>query len=157
MVLLPIWCRIFPSAKWVVVHRNGGDVAASLVERELQGEHRQLQSFPLSVGYEEFISYRCRSLVRAFSVWQEYQMFFEEYRPLIVGRVFELSYESICQQPELELKRLAAFVGVDPNPKTISLLAQDITTHQLARPKSFQEPISAMSTCQHSKRLGYVD
>jgi hypothetical protein len=155
-VLMPLWGKLFPQAKWVVVHRDGRDVADSLVARELSGEHRLMQSFPLSVGYEEFISLRCREPERAFNVWQEYQDVFEVHRASLSSTMYELFYEKLCEQPGEELEKLAAFVGTDPNPKIIEHLIQDIKNHGATRVRGQGAKVPAADECPHLKRLGYV-
>jgi hypothetical protein len=156
MVLLPIWSKLFPNAKWIVIQRNGADVANSLLQRELQGEHRYLQSFPLSAGYEEFISFRCRSHDRAYSVWQEYQELYQEYAPLIATQVHEVFYEKLCEEPHKELERLAAFAGLDSNLAVIATLADGISEHVATNGSKTESDNFLLRDCPHAKRLGYA-
>jgi hypothetical protein len=101
-----LFLRLFPHAKAVFIHRNGEDVAASILKREL----RIRSKFP--AGSDVVFEPPSVSLARAVRAWEIYND-----RALSVLPHFQehatLRYEDVVASPERQLQRAFAQVGVD--------------------------------------------
>lgn len=119
---LPVWERVFPNARSVVIRRHGVDVAASLVSRE-----RGLMQSPvassrglrwrmaaLSVPRFDLKSLRCRTLDGAFSLWLEYARVIAELQLARPDSMLTVDFEALVADPTPTLERIAEFLGLDP-------------------------------------------
>jgi hypothetical protein len=97
-ITLPVWLRLFPSARVIHVIRNGIDVSDSLVVRE---RSRVFQRSPRVTH------------ASAFALWSEYVESAREVLALHEGtRVLELRFESLLANPGVELPRLLEFLDL---------------------------------------------
>ena len=123
---LPIWARVFPGAKLVLVERNGVDASQSLYLREAAARRAALSdgnrlrmrplarslrdAWRLNEKMEPFVfSTRCQSWEDAFELWEEYasagRVLLESYP----GPVFRVSFEGLLEDPQATLGELAEF------------------------------------------------
>lgn len=119
---LPLWLKLFPTAKVVHVVRHGVDVAASLAAREAKRRFR-FDSPARSV--------RCLDASRAFELWQQYVEQCEQQTQLLgPQQTLTLTYEELLVSPAVTLDRLLSFVGVPEDgvrrTRLCDELAQDI-------------------------------
>jgi hypothetical protein len=115
---LPFWLRIFPGARVINVYRDGVDVVASLVTRERQRRGR------LDSGVR---SSRCLDPDRAFELWAEYvEISLDVTEDLPPSRVRDVRYESLLEKPELAIRDLLSFSGVEPGEEIVRGLAAGV-------------------------------
>lgn len=107
-----LFLRLFPDAKAVFIHRNGEDVAASVLKREL----RIRSKFPAGSGV--LFEPPAAVLSRAVRAWEIYND-----RALAMLSYFRehatLRYEDVVASPERLLPRAFEKVGVDISGPTI--------------------------------------
>jgi hypothetical protein len=116
-VTLPLWHRLFPDARCVVMVRNGVDVAASLKRRSLESfpeEPRSIHRLPLRPDLRRVHalgeSVRARSLAGGFDVWNEYMdLAAEHLASFREDRVLTLRYEDLLREPIAHLDRVQTF------------------------------------------------
>lgn len=102
-VTLGTWLNLFPGARVVHIHRNGVDVANSLVTRE---QRRGAQS--------RWRSARCASLEGAYSLWRDYEETLEQQlRRCADGQLHQVRYEALLAAPHQTLGWLLEFLGVE--------------------------------------------
>lgn len=122
---LPIWLKIFPDAKVIHIHRNGIDVAESLKERE---EARINKGF----DNNSLLSLRCLSLYGGFSLWEEYVQKANSYRNVVRNDNFlSVSYESLLEQPFVELADIMSFLGIKGDGKFVEDLSTNLNKHRM--------------------------
>lgn len=103
-ITFPLWYKIFPEARFIMLLRNGVDVANSMNVRE-QMKLRRISSRATSV--------RCQSLEQSFRVWEEYNEFFYRYKEVIPEeRLLVLKYEDLLVRSEENLGRIARHIGL---------------------------------------------
>lgn len=94
-ITFPIWKEIYPNAKFLIIYRNGVDVANSLYYREKKREDL--------IG-KDYHSVRCLYYREAFRLWEEYNIFLKKYLKSINSRkIYELKYETFLGSPEEQL------------------------------------------------------
>lgn len=110
-ITFPLWHEIFPRAKYIFVYRNGIDVAHSLYVRE----QKRNTANPI-------LSLRCKTIEKAFALWEEYNDFFWSHAALIHNQTFILRYEDFINDTDNQIMSLMYFLGVEKNkiPKTFS-------------------------------------
>lgn len=119
---LPIWLKIFPNAKIVVIERHGVDVAQSLRVRSRKGYIQSVKKYqkyrllapyrPKKGGFLE--SPRCATLEGGFSLWQNYMAQGREVvKTLPETQVFKLRYEELLNDPFIYLQACAKFCNLD--------------------------------------------
>lgn len=119
-VTWPLWHRLMPHAKFILVRRHGVDVAASLWRRarkELDGEPER---FAADAHLARFASMRCLELSRAFDLWVETEEVFEalcERTP--DAEVLELVYEDFLAEPESGLYDIVEYLGLEVDEETM--------------------------------------
>ena len=122
---LPLWLKIFPDAKLLVIHRHGVDVAKSLatradkLSRALGGEtgqqSRWIWRLPLSNN-----SYgRCRDVDQGMALWQTYTQMADRYANQLGKRALVLRYEAFLEQPVTHMEQVLEFAGLDADRATI--------------------------------------
>lgn len=89
---LPLISHQFQDSKFVHIHRHPLNVVASLVEGRVMAKH---------------------SVKGAMNYWMESMILINEYKKSNKHRVYELSYEEISTNPEVELMRLCEFLEED--------------------------------------------
>ena len=115
---LPLWLRIFPTARVVNVYRDGIDVAGSLVARERRRQGRLANAVRSS---------RCLDLERAFELWCEYvEASLRTTQELPPRRVRDVRYEALLEKPEERIRELLEFVGVPVPDEDLRALAAEV-------------------------------
>ena len=111
---LPLWRRLFPSARVIHVVRHGAAVAASLRAREDRLRRETLERFP-ERGAWRLTSALCLDPVRGLNLWGQY---LDAAAAALAGVPESLRvvvrYEDLLTMPEAVLARLAAFLGAHP-------------------------------------------
>ena len=106
---LPLWLRVFPSARVVHVVRNGVDVALDLAGREAE-RRAQLRSRARSS--------RCLDPLRAFEVWSAYVAAANAATGQIAReRCLHLHCEDLAHRPEELLLELTEFARIELEPE----------------------------------------
>jgi len=114
-VTFPVWNKNFPDAKYIYIHRNGIDVAQSLLKREISR---------IGEIHSPIYSLRCLDLQRAFDLWEEYGAFFHTYRDLIPDdRLMMIAFEELVSSPAEQVTRICEFLHVDICQKTLNSIA----------------------------------
>lgn len=115
-ITLPVWLRLFPSAKLIGIQRHGVDVALSLHRREIR-ELGRLQARPLvrrspfQTGYMP--SARClNSLREAFTLWEDYMLAGERLMADYSKQAYIIRYEDLVKSPPDTLQQIADFCEV---------------------------------------------
>ena len=104
-ILLPLYLKIFPGAKVILIKRNPDDIAASLTGKYKAG-----------VG-----------ILDDFDHWKALtEAYHERVHTCLDKQVshFEILYEDLCTQPKDQTKRLFEFLSLAFTPKTEKLLAK---------------------------------
>jgi hypothetical protein len=115
---LPLWLRVFPTARVINVYRNGVDVAASLVARERKRRGRI---------HNPIRSSRCLDPDRAFELWTEYiEMSLQVTAELPPSRVRDVRFETLLAKPEVILRRILEFVGLEVEDDVVRALATEV-------------------------------
>ncbi len=139
----PLWSRVFPGAKLVVIQRNGVDAAQSLATREAarwKGDREDdayLRIRPLmgrwqdvlksTESFENYLfSTRCLALEDAFDLWQEYVTEAEALLARYEGPKLAVRYEALIAEPEAQLERITRFCGLSATPEAIREAARGI-------------------------------
>ena len=136
ILTLPLWLRLFPTAKLVYIIRNGVDVTKSLMVRERQLLATRLERFDARLakrssrtaldraGYKG--SPRCLSLQGGFDLWAEYVAAAERHLDGLSNPVHRVRYEDVLQEPTHHLPALARFCGLDETSDRIAKAAAQI-------------------------------
>ena len=120
-LLLPLWTKLFPDAKFVHIYRNPVDVAESLSNREYQIEkrftrHRRVRRVEMLMSKSEvyFHSARVKNIHEGIKLWEEYlTMAFDIHQ--YSDNFLHIKYEDFLQQPEPILQSLSQFLEVEYN------------------------------------------
>ena len=139
----PLWARVFPGAKLLVIRRNGVDAAHSLASREaarwrdrpagddylrirpLMGRWQDALKSTESFENSRF-STRCLALADAFALWEEYVAEAEALLARHDGPTLALRYEDLVAEPESQLALAAPFCGLPAEPEAIRTAARGI-------------------------------
>jgi len=118
-MLHPLYQRIFPTARFVLVSRHGVDVAASLRRRSLSS--RALVGHGSTVplfGARQPRSHRLQNVLvasdlgRNFALWEDYQRELAVLESQVdLARVHRIRFEDLVRDPDAQLRSLSAFVG----------------------------------------------
>jgi len=112
ILFIPLYADLFKKARFIFISRNGVDVARSLQNRELSRKNKDLNSIR---------SVRCRSLDRAFNLWQEYALIYLEGRKSIrPGGLLEIRYEDLLSNTTEILKGVTDFLDLNPLPRYLN-------------------------------------
>jgi hypothetical protein len=139
----PLWSRVFPGAKLLVIRRNGVDSAQSLATREAarwtggRGDDTYLRIRPLmgrwqdvlksTESFENYLfSTRCLALEDAFELWEEYVAEAESLLERYDGPKLAVGYEDLIAEPEAQLERIARFCGLPAAPDAIREAARGV-------------------------------
>jgi hypothetical protein len=102
---LPVWLRVFPSARVIHILRNGVDVTASLWRRET--------SRPEGSNHPHY-SILCQSLIGCFNLWKCY-VTSARYQVKNHENAVEIRFEDLIEQPAIIMRQLADFLGLELN------------------------------------------
>ena len=145
---LPLWLTLFPGSKVVHVHRNGVDVARSLVERgkqELDEADRRVASAkwthalrfaPFPRKYKGRISFFDEVLIEsvrglspdgAFGIWEEYVGEAERQIDVLPSSdTYTLRYETLLSEPEKVIHELVRALELDVSADKIATCSSGI-------------------------------
>jgi len=114
-VTLPIWMRIFPDARVLLVQRRREDVALSLASRE------QGRRFSVDLPHR---SIRCDNITRAGEVWAEYLALWEEFSRSIPARQqYAIHYEVLVSDAPKVIGGLAEWLEIPQTDAEIRALS----------------------------------
>lgn len=147
-----LWRDLFPQAKVVHIHRNGVDVAASLLNRQ-----KVLKARPES----EYFSVRCGTLDGAFSVWRCYvKKAFAVSPPGGPDFVLHISFEEFLERPGIVLEDLAHFCDLHPTHSQIKNAIEQIDRKRAYAFPARPELVELYQAVRHDpwmQKLGYAD
>jgi len=126
-VTWPLWHRLMPNAKFILVRRHGVDVAASLWRRARKQLDEEGERFAGDSHLSRFASVRCLELFRAFNLWVETEEVFEilcEQTP--DAEMLELVYEDFLADPESGLYDVVEHLDLEVDEETIRQLAERV-------------------------------
>lgn len=116
---LPLWLKIFPNAKLLVIHRHGVDVAKSLatradqitqsISRDIEEQSRWLWRLPLSNNSFS----RCRDTDEGIALWKSYTQTADHYADQMGDRALVLRYEAFLENPLPQVDQVLDFIGMD--------------------------------------------
>lgn len=122
---LPLWLKIFPDAKLLVIHRHGVDVANSLatrankisttLDRAVTAQSRWQWRLPLSNN--SFC--RCRDTDQGIALWKRYTETADRYAAQLGPRALVLRYEAFLDNPVTHMEQVLDFVEVSASRYTI--------------------------------------
>lgn len=148
---LPVWQRLFPGAKLLVIHRHGADVAKSLNARarSLRQDlaRQELRTLPrwgwrLPVSNNSWS--RCLDLEESMRLWESYSTMADVHAARMGDSALVLRYEALLERPEEEMARVAAFAGLATSKAGI-----ERAVAQLVREKAYKyresEPLVALA------------
>ena len=150
----PIWRKIFPHARMVIMTRHGVDVAASLMLRARKEQDRWLPTQKDTPHRFITGSARCLSLEGAFGLWEQYQIAIEQLRQKYPSDTLLLQYENLLSNPESALEAIRGFCNISranqpPQPTQI----------HTARAEAFRDTPDLLAFAQNNahrlQRFGY--
>lgn len=130
---LPLWLKVFPEARIIFIVRNGVDVSESLVGRERRIRNRSrfgraryyLRS--MMTRHPSTNSLSGFSHPEGFGLWKQYcEAALGAIGKLDCHQLLTLRFEDLVRSPESHLRTLAEFVGLDPDPTSITSAASRI-------------------------------
>ncbi|MHC4892879.1 MAG: sulfotransferase [Planctomycetota bacterium] len=142
-ITFDLWCRIFPGASLLLIERNGIDAAQSLVvrqqrARERAGDDMHLEMSPMPRAWGQLwrrkdrlqpyvtFSARCREWRDAFGLWEEYVRGGRRIHAAHQGPKHRIRYESLLEDPVVELTRLVDFLQLSVPYSQVETLASEI-------------------------------
>ncbi len=154
---LPVWQRIFPGAKLLVIHRHGADVAKSLnvrarrLRNELTTSRPQLARWGWRLPVSNNSWSRCLDLEESMRLWESYSTMADIHAARMGGAALVLTYEALLARPVEEMARVAAFAGLSPTREDI-----ERASAKLKREKAFgyrqSEPLVELAS-RHRRAL----
>lgn len=123
---LPVWRKVFPGARLLVIHRHGADVASSLAVRA-QRVKKQLVANPvhmsrwnwrLPVSNNSFN--RCLDLEESLKLWESYTATANRHALELGPNALVLKYEEFLARPAEEIARIVRFAGLAAEPEAIA-------------------------------------
>lgn len=117
-VTWPIWFKIFNSAKFIFIYRNGIDVAESLRKAERNSER-------LLGGRNS--SLRATTLEGAFDIWEEYNSIYRSLtQKYSSANILECCYEDLLLNPWDKLSEILNFIELDVNKNVMKETVENI-------------------------------
>lgn len=134
---LPVWLKIFPKARIIILVRNGVDVAESLYRREIERFKEfkvrfEKYSFAAYFGSKIWREYwfgnspKVRSREEGFQLWREYMHYAEEFTRSLKNPLTHIIYESFLDNPHEHLVRLSTFCNLKVNENKIKELCSTV-------------------------------
>ena len=130
---LPLWLRIFPEAKVILLIRNGIDVSESLVNREQRFLERRwwrcgrflFRAMTLRNPFANPVTGFGRH--EMFGLWRRYlDAALNTVSALDGRRLLILRFEDLVSSPETHLRHLVEFVGLDFDQAKVRRVAESI-------------------------------
>lgn len=133
-LLLPIWLKIYPSAKIIYVDRDNMDVSMSLHTRakknlsEAAAKHNKRKKLGVLYKKKGLFSTAVRALdiVECMRLVKEYKDFAKLHLQKTDCEIFHINYENFLNNPMTTLKELSAFCGLSVDANTIADVSQGI-------------------------------
>lgn len=129
---IPVWLKLFPEAKLLVIHRHGADVASSLTIRA-QRLRRELAASPLTMGgwhlrlpVSNNSFSRCLDIEESMRLWERYCATADRHAEALGTRALILKYEEFLASPARELRRVVAFAGLASSDEAIERAEQKL-------------------------------
>lgn len=129
---LPLWLKIFPNAKLLVIHRHGVDVAKSLATRadkisqnlssDVARQSRWLWRLPLSNNSFS----RCRNTNEGLALWKSYTQTADRHADQLGERALVLRYEVFLENPVPHVERVLDFIGMEAERPAIERSVQKL-------------------------------
>lgn len=136
VLAIPLLARLFPTAQFVHVIRDGRDVALSLAAK----------------GWGQ------RSPYTAAVFWRRcVEAGLGDGRPLGPERYHELSYEELITRPEPTLRRVCAFLDEDFDPAVLRPTRIPVPSSEVLWPAAFEHEIHADNCCRWKRELPPAD
>lgn len=141
---LPVWQRIFPEAKFLVIHRHGADVASSLAVRarrlcrDLVNEPPRMSRWGWRLPVSNNSFSRCLDLEASMQLWESYSTTADQHAARMGGNALVLKYEPFLSDPVTEIKRVLDFAGLSASDAAI-----ERSVGKLMREKAFKYRESA--------------
>jgi len=130
---LPVWARVFPKAKVLVVHRHGVDVAESLRVRasRMLSESTQRRADWWSIRpLAATNSARCLELQGGLELWHEYVTLSARALGSSGLRHMTIRFEDLMEDPSNGLREIASFAGAGINDTRIGRIAETLRTER---------------------------
>ena len=144
---LPLWLKLFPEAKVLFIHRNGVDVAQSLVHRN----QRLMNTFNGSL--------RCTTLSGAFELWEMYnQQCLRWLAEVPATQQHTVSFENLMTAPEAELKAVCEFLhlsGASPDLGALAGRVNPKRAHAFRKTPALVDFYHAVADCAMMREFGY--
>jgi hypothetical protein len=154
-LVIPIWQKVFPQARWVHIIRNGVDVAISLYQRALRQEQKQWVKL-LRFDFSE----RTLDFDYCFDLWEVYlSSLFQALSKIEKERVIELRYENLLRNPAEELKKVLAFIDHPISDTTVQEVCSQVNQSRLDNSiaiKYHRKLIEALPPSKWIDHLGYA-
>ncbi|MFC2029453.1 sulfotransferase [Chloroflexota bacterium] len=148
-LVLPIWLRVFPSAKIVHVIRDGVDVAISLHRRETG---RRPNDGDLCAD--------CDSLAHCHRLWEEYVLACrQDGRTLGDKQYLEIRYELMLESPAREMGRVVEFLGMRVGDTRLSKATALVNVTRLGNSEArcqYRQQIEMLPASSVMQELGYA-
>jgi hypothetical protein len=147
---LPVWRKIFPGARLLVIRRHGADVASSL-EVRARRLRRELTAHPvtrsrwgwrLPVSNNSFC--RCLDLEASLALWESYTCEAEKHVRDMGELALAVRYEEFLDDPLRVMTDITLFAGLSPGRAAI-----ETAVERLQREKAFKyreaAPLAALA------------
>lgn len=122
---LPVWQRVFPDAKFLVIHRHGADVAASLAVRarrlckEIAGNPVTSSRWGWRLPVSNNSLTRCLDLDHSLALWETYSREADRHAAAMGANALIIKYEDFMADPVPVVTRVLAFAGMSATPTAV--------------------------------------
>ena len=151
-ITFPLWYQIYPDARFIMLIRNGVDVANSLKVREGQ---------KLTRIHSRATSTRCQTLDESFRLWEEYNEFFIRYRNIIPeDKILTIKYEDLLTSSHENLEIISDFLDLENHEDFIRMASLRINPDNANKFRNDSELIEFYYEVRNTywmKELGYSD
>lgn len=130
---LPVWARVFPEAKVLVVHRHGVDVAESLrvrASRMLTESTERGADWWSIRPLAATNSARCLELQGGLELWHEYVTLGAQALDSSGLRHMTIRFEDLMEDPSSGLRKIASFAGAGINDRRLDRIAGTLRTER---------------------------
>lgn len=139
MITFPVWRRVYPRAKFIVVLREALPVALSLSRREKDALSRPEST--LFSDASRFYSARCQDPLEALALWEEYHRMYLDSASVLDGSpVLHLRYETLLERPHETVEQIASFLGLGDRRARVAAAARIVDPSQGRRSGTKDDP-----------------
>lgn len=153
-LLIPLWHRIFPKARWIHIVRDGVDVAISLYSRALRQQKKILLKF-----YRFDFSERTLDFGYCFRLWEDYLSAISEgLADIDRSNVIQLKYEDLLRDPVEEIRKLLEILGYQVDKSLLEKVCQQVNPGRLDNTDAksrYQSMIASLPESSWMETLGY--